>query len=74
VWSWTWTILRRDPVPLPLSSDVLARIQNPHPEDDVVSKERIFAAVGIKITPTNEEILEEPIEQNTEERLPKLPA
>jgi hypothetical protein len=52
---WTWTILHRDPVVAPLSSEVVSRIQKPHPEDDIVTKERIFAAVGIRINKPGED-------------------
>ena len=46
---WIWTITHRDPLDAPLSSDAVAKIQQPHAEDESVAKERIFAAVGIKI-------------------------
>ncbi|HXA83729.1 MAG TPA: hypothetical protein VNZ47_01560 [Candidatus Dormibacteraeota bacterium] len=46
---WIWTITHRDPVDAPLSSEAVARIQKPHSEDESVTKERIFAAVGIKV-------------------------
>ena len=49
VLGWTWTITQRDPVDAPLSSEAVAKIQQPHAEDESVAKERIFAAVGIKI-------------------------
>ena len=52
--SWIWTITHRDPVAVPLSSEALARIQKPKAEDDVVTKERIFAAVGIRIDRSEE--------------------
>ncbi|HEY5030480.1 MAG TPA: hypothetical protein VIK39_18905, partial [Candidatus Angelobacter sp.] len=52
--SWIWTILHRDPVASPLSSEAVARIQKPHAEDESVTKERIFAAVGIKVTKPEE--------------------
>jgi hypothetical protein len=69
---WIWTITRRDPVEAPLSSEALARIQQPHSEGESVTKERIFAAVGIKINKPAEQA-----ENATEEErntLPKLPA
>jgi len=47
--SWISTIMRRDPVAAPLSSEAVARIQKPIAEDNIVTKERIFAAVGIRI-------------------------
>jgi hypothetical protein len=46
---WIWTITQRDPVDAPLSSEAVAKIQQPHAEDESVTKERIFAAVGIKV-------------------------
>jgi hypothetical protein len=53
--SWIWTILYRDPVAVPLSAEAVARIQKPGAEDETISKERIFAAVGIRITKPSEE-------------------
>jgi hypothetical protein len=47
--SWIWTILQRDPVPAPLSSEAVDRVHKLAAPHDVVSKERIFAAVGIRI-------------------------
>ena len=41
--------MRRDPVAAPLSSEAVARIQKPVAEDNIVTKERIFAAMGIRI-------------------------
>jgi hypothetical protein len=61
--SWIWTILYRDPVAVPLSSETVARIQNPGAEDETISKERIFAAVGIRITKPSEENAPEDIEE-----------
>jgi len=55
VLSWIWTILRRDPVPAPPSAESLARMQKLASQEDVVPKERIFAAVGIKVTRQGEE-------------------
>jgi hypothetical protein len=49
LFSWISTIMRRDPVAAPLSSEAVARIQKPIAEDNIVTKERIFAAVGIRI-------------------------
>jgi hypothetical protein len=54
VLSWIWTILYRDPVALPISSDALAKISTHH-ADEIVPKERIFAAVGIKMNKPSEE-------------------
>jgi hypothetical protein len=68
---WIWTIMHRDPVTLPLSSDAATRMQQ-SAGDVAVSKERIFAAVGIKVNKPGEEIdLEEAPE---DERHPTLPA
>jgi hypothetical protein len=74
VLGWTWTIINRDPVGMPLSSEAVARIQKPQEEDESVTKERIFAAVGIKMNKPNEE--NSPEDASQEERgasLPKLP-
>ena len=60
VLSWTWTILRRDPIPAPPSAEALARMQKLSSEDDeVVPKERIFAAVGIRIAQPGEDETEQ---------------
>ena len=73
VLSWTWTILHRDPVPAPPSAESLARMQRLTAEDDPVPKERIFAAVGIKVNKAGEE--NEPEEAAEKERdHPTLPA
>jgi hypothetical protein len=55
VLSWIWTILRRDPVPAPPSAESMARMEKLASQEDVVPKERIFAAVGIKVTKQEEE-------------------
>jgi hypothetical protein len=47
---WIWTITQRDPVPAPPSAEALARVEKLASEDEIVPKERIFAAVGIKVT------------------------
>jgi hypothetical protein len=60
--AWIWTITHRDPLDTPLSSETVARIQQPHEEDESVTKERIFAAVGIKVN-KSEEKLEEPAKE-----------
>lgn len=70
VLSWTWTILRRDPVPAPPSPESLERMKKLAAEDDVVPKERIFAAVGIRINRPEEDGPEKTTEQQTEERRP----
>jgi len=59
VLSWTWTILRRGPIPAPPSAEALARMHKLSPDDEFVPKERIFAAVGIKIDRLDEEEAEE---------------
>ncbi len=55
VLSWIWTILRRDPVPAPPSAESLARMEKLASQEDLVPKERIFAAVGIKMSKQSEE-------------------
>jgi hypothetical protein len=62
VLSWIWTITHRDPLDTPLSSEAVARIQQPHAEGESVAKERIFAAVGIKVNKP-EETSENPASQ-----------
>jgi uncharacterized membrane protein len=62
VLGWTWTITHRDPLDTPLSSEAVARIQQPHEEDESVAKERILAAIGIKINKPDEE-LDEPAKE-----------
>ena len=61
--SWISTIMRRDPVAAPLSSEAVARIQKPVAEDNIVTKERIFAAVGIRINKS--EAVDETVEQES---------
>lgn len=53
--SWIWTITHRDPVPAPPSAEALARVKKLASEDAIVPKERIFAAVGIKINKGEDE-------------------
>src|SRR5215467_1803514 len=69
--SWTWTITHRDPVPAPPSAEALARVQKLSSEDEFVPKERILAAVGIKIARPDDdaESADEP-----EQEQPELPA
>jgi hypothetical protein len=62
VLGWTWTITHRDPLDTPLSSEAVAKIQQPNEEDESVTKERILAAVGIKLNKPEEEA-EEPAKQ-----------
>jgi hypothetical protein len=56
VLGWTWTITHRDPVDAPLSSEAVAKIQQADEEDETVTKERIFAAVGIKVNKPEEKV------------------
>ena len=63
--SWISTIMRRDPVAAPLSSEAVARIQKPIAEDNIVTKERIFAAVGIRINKSELEDDAETVEQES---------
>jgi hypothetical protein len=63
--SWISTILRRDPVAAPLSSEAVARIQKPIAEDNIVTKERIFAAVGIRINKSEADDDAETVEQES---------
>ena len=53
--SWIWTITHRDPVPAPPSAEALARVHKLASEDAFVPKERILAAVGIRITRPDDE-------------------
>lgn len=62
VLGWIWTITHRDPLDTPLSSEEVAKIQQPQEEDESVTKERILAAVGIKLNKPEEEA-EEPTKQ-----------
>lgn len=55
VLSWIWTILRRGRIPAPPSAEALARMHKLSSDDEFVPKERIFAAVGIKIDRLGEE-------------------
>lgn len=66
VLSWIWTITHRDPIPAPPSAEALARVHKLSSEDEVVPKERIFAAVGIRIARPGEEEAEE--QEQHEER------
>lgn len=68
VLGWTWTILNRDPIEAPPSSEAMARIQKTLEEDESVTKERIFAAVGIKIN--KPETPENPTDQECGASLP----
>ena len=63
--SWIWTITHRDPVAAPLSSEAVARIQKPVAEDNIVTKERIFAAVGIRIDKSEADVDAGPVEQKS---------
>jgi hypothetical protein len=52
----------------------VARIQKPGEEDEVVSKERIFAAVGIRISKPGEDAIPEEADEKIQRHLPELPA
>jgi hypothetical protein len=69
--SWTWTITHRDPVAAPPSAEDLARVQSLSSEGEGVPKERILAAVGIKIARPGDDT-ESADEQEQDQ--PKLPA
>jgi hypothetical protein len=60
---WIWTIIHRDPVSAPPSAETLARVQGHSSDFDVVPKERIFAAVGIKISKPEDEGSPEGLEE-----------
>jgi hypothetical protein len=76
--SWIWTITHRDPLAVPLSSEAVARMQKPGAEDDAVPKERIFAAVGIRVNKPGEadesEETPDPESPDKKQRHPGLPA
>lgn len=63
--SWIWTILHRDPVSPQPSEDVLARLSSlTEHQHELVPRERIFAAVGVRINraePQPEEDTIEPV-------------
>jgi hypothetical protein len=53
--SWIWTMTHRDPVPPRPAEESLAKMQELAKQDyEAVSKERIFAAVGIRINKIEE--------------------
>jgi len=56
---WIWTITHRDPVPAPPSAEALARLKKLASEDESVPKERILAAMGIRINKIDEEPVHE---------------
>jgi hypothetical protein len=76
VLGWTWTIINRDPTEAPLSSEAVARIQQPHEEDESVTKERIFAAVGIKVNKPadNSGLQKDTADKECDPTLPEVPA
>ena len=76
VLGWTWTIIKRDPTEAPLSSEAVARIQQPHEEDESVTKERIFAAVGIKVNKPAEysELQKDTADKECDPTLPEVSA
>jgi hypothetical protein len=53
--SWIWTMYRRDPAPPHPAPEVLARIQDLAKEYDAVPKEKILAAMGIRINRAEQE-------------------
>lgn len=66
--SWIWTMTHRDPLPPRPEPESLARMQKLAREDyDAVPKERIFAAVGIRVNKP------EPTAQGEEEVQPAIP-
>jgi len=73
--SWISTIMRRDPLAAPLSSESVARIQKPVAEDNIVTKERIFSAVGIRInkSETDDDAAETVEQKSANVRLSTLP-
>ncbi len=58
--SWTWTMTHRDPVPPRPAPESLARLEELTKQDfDAVPRERILAAVGVKVNkPADESTLE----------------
>jgi hypothetical protein len=63
--SWIWTMNRREPAPPHPAPEVLARIQDLAKDYDAVPKERILAAMGIRINRPDQE------DPATEERQPE---
>lgn len=61
--SWIWTMTHRDPVPPRPAPETLARLQELTKQDyDAVPRERILAAVGIKVNrPAQEEATDESV-------------
>jgi len=61
--SWIWTMTHRDPVPPRPAPETLARLQELTKQDyDAVPRERILAAVGIKVNrPLQEEATDESV-------------
>ncbi len=48
--SWIWTVMHRDPVPPQPSEEALARLSSlSKGQHELVSRERIFAAVGVRV-------------------------
>ena len=73
VLSWIWTITHREPVPSP-SAEALARVQKLASEDEVVPKERIFAAVGVKVNKPGKDQVPGSSQEEQEQHHSKLPA
>lgn len=67
--SWIWTMTHRDPVSKP-SGEAVARIRELARGDEIVPKERILAAVGIKIHLSETEAEEHAAEEPTESQKP----
>lgn len=53
--SWIWTITHRDPQPVRASAETLTRMRELASDFDAVPKERIFAAVGIRVNRTDQD-------------------
>jgi hypothetical protein len=66
---WIWTMMHRDPVSRP-SGEAVARIHELARSDEIVPKERILAAVGIKIHLSDAAAEEQSGEESAEPRKP----
>lgn len=55
--SWIWTMTHRDPIPPRPADEAVAKMQELTKQDyDAVPRERIFAAVGIRVNRAEEEV------------------
>jgi hypothetical protein len=73
--SWTWTILKRDPVTASPSEEAMERVRKLSSDDEFVPKERIFAAVGIRVArPAGEEQTPEEQAEDRRKRRRGMPA